>query len=79
MARDTVIYLLEALGFVINWAKSVLEPAKVMEFLGIVIDSVAMTMLLTEEKITKQTNSCQKVLTEGKVTIKKMGSLVEKN
>ena len=78
MARDTVIYLLEALGFVINWAKSVLEPAKVMEFLGIVIDSVAMTMLLTEEKITKLTNSCQKVLTEGKVTVKKMGSLLGK-
>ena len=78
MARDTVIYLLEALGFVINWAKSVLEPSQKMEFLGIMIDSMEMTMLLTEEKITQLTKLCQNTLSAGKIPVKKMGSLLGK-
>ena len=78
MARDTVIYLLEALGFVINWAKSVLEPAREMEFLGILVNSVEMSMLLTEEKITKLTKLCKDTLSRGKLTVKKMGSLIGK-
>ena len=66
MARDTVIYLLQALGFVINWAKSVLEPAQEMEFLGIVINSKEMSMLLTEEKISQLTKLCEDTLSSGK-------------
>ena len=76
MARDTVIYVLQA--FVINWAKSVLEPAQEMEFLGIMINSVEMSMLLTEEKISKLSKLCKDTLTSGKITVKKMGSLLGK-
>ena len=74
MARDTVIYLLQALGFVINWAKSVLEPAQEMEFLGIVINSKEMSMLLTEEKISQLTKLCEDTLSSGKITVKKWGA-----
>ena len=41
--RDTVIYLLQNLGFVLNLKKSVLEPSQKMEFLGMVIDSMKST------------------------------------
>ena len=36
MARDTLIFLLQHLGFVINLKKSVLHPVKQIEFLGLV-------------------------------------------
>lgn len=36
---DSTLWLLQNLGFVINWEKSVLEPSHQMEYLGFVIDS----------------------------------------
>ena len=39
MYRDTVILLLQELGFVINLKKSVMTPSKKMEFLGLIINS----------------------------------------
>ena len=38
-ARDATIFILTSLGFTINWEKSVLEPKREMEFLGMVINS----------------------------------------
>ena len=55
MSRDTVIFLLH-LGFVKNLPKSKLEPKTKLEFLGVEINSVDMTMYLPEEKITDITN-----------------------
>lgn len=78
MARDTVIYMLEALGFVINWAKSELKPTRRMEFLGILIDSVNMTMLVTEEKIKQLTRLCSEAKQLGELSVRKLSSLIGK-
>ena len=43
-AKETLIFLLQNLGFVINFKKSQLTPVKEIEFLGLVINSVNMTM-----------------------------------
>ena len=51
MARDTLIFLLQHLGFVINLKKSVLHPVKQIEFLGLVIDTEKMTFAFTEKKL----------------------------
>ena len=40
IARDTLIFLLQSLGFVINLQKTVLVPLQKIEFLGLEIDSV---------------------------------------
>ena len=40
MNRGTVIFLLQHLGFVINWKKSVLTPVQEIAFLGLTINSV---------------------------------------
>ena len=53
MSRDTLIFLLQHLGFVINLKKSVLKPSQQIEFLALKIDTHAMTLTLTEEKIEK--------------------------
>ena len=48
-----VVRTLESLGFIINKEKSVLIPSQRIVFLGYVIDSVAMTVSLPEEKLNK--------------------------
>ena len=40
--RDSTLWLLQHLGFVINWEKSVLDPSHCMEYLGFVINSLEM-------------------------------------
>ena len=53
IASDTLIFLLQDLGFVINLQKSVLVPLEKVEFLGLEIDSVRMTLTLPQEKVKK--------------------------
>ena len=40
------VYLLENLGFVINYPKSVLEPKRIIDFLGFQVDSTSMELKL---------------------------------
>ena len=48
-----VVQILESLGFIINKEKSVLIPSQKIIFLGYVIDSVATTISLPDEKLNK--------------------------
>ena len=55
---DTVIFLLQELGFEINLKKSVTTPSQEMEFSGMVINSREMTNSLPEEKLEKLKLQC---------------------
>ena len=46
-------WLLENLGFLINWKKSVIVPLQEIQFLGFLINSVEMLIMLPSEKITR--------------------------
>ena len=48
---STTLHLLENVGFMINYLKSVLIPATKMEFLGFLIDSQAMTLALQRKNV----------------------------
>lgn len=37
-ARNTVLFLLQNLGFVINWEKSHLTPTNIIKFLGVTVN-----------------------------------------
>ena len=53
-------YLLECLGFIVNTKKSVLNPAQVIEFLGLFVDSIAMEIRLPPIKIKQiRAESCK--------------------
>ena len=69
MCHDTVIFLLQHLGFVINWKKSVSTPVQEIEFLGLKINSVNLEISLTKEKIQKVKTKCQNLLTEPETSI----------
>ena len=51
MARDTVIFLLQQLGFVLNLKKSLLIPTQRIEFFGVTAHSLIMTLSLPEKKV----------------------------
>ena len=48
--RDSTLWLLQHLGFVMNWKKSVLIPSHCLEYLGFVINSLEIKLSLPREK-----------------------------
>ena len=48
---EVLLFLLEALGFIVNWGKSYLDPAQELEFLGLLVDSQTLQLRLPGEKI----------------------------
>ena len=40
MGRDTLIFILQNLGFLIDIKKACLEPTSTLEFFGVILDSV---------------------------------------
>ena len=78
LARDTAIFLFHQLGIMINWKKSILEPQTKLEFLGITIDSISMTLSLPETKGKNLTSLCQEILISPQITLRKLASLIEK-
>ena len=74
--RDTVIFTLQCLAFVINWEKSHLGPTQTLEYLGMLIAYVTMTLSLPERKLIAIIQKCQCLLAETVVTIREVSELV---
>ena len=53
--------LVESLGFVVNYEKSVLAPSTKITFLGNVIDSKLMIVFLTDERKLSILEACKKL------------------
>lgn len=73
-----VIHSLTELGFCINVDKSIFMPSQVMEFLGFIIDSRAMTIELTAEKKSKLISFCNEVLSSASLSIRTACTLLGK-
>ena len=58
IARDTANFLLQQLGFVLSLNKSLLTPTQRIEFLEVTVDSLIMTLSLTEKKVLKIQKQC---------------------
>ena len=78
MARDTTLFLLQNLGFVINWEKSALTPSKTIEFLGIRINSSNMTFAIPEKKTQSILQLCQETLDKPQISLRKLARIVGK-
>ena len=75
MVRDTLIFILQQLGSLINIKKSYLEPTSTLEFLGVIVDSGEMTLSLPKENLLKVQNHCQEILEKWKVTVRELNKL----
>ena len=76
MARDTTIFLFQHLGLIINLKKSDLQPSRIMEFLGVEINSILMTLQLPTSKVVSIVKKCQSLLTQKRITIRKLSSII---
>lgn len=73
--RET-IKLLECLGFVINYEKSVLEPKQQCQFLGFLFDAVNMSMSLPDKKRHNILTLTQKFLKLPRCTIREFSQFI---
>ena len=76
MTRDTVIFLLQQLGFVKNLKKSVLRPTQRIKFLRLTIDSLIMTLVLPQKKLTKVQKLCLEFLQKIQVLVLELTKLI---
>ena len=78
MARDTTLFLLQNLGFLINFEKSVLEPTHTLEYLGIMINSLNMTFSLPEDKSYHLINLCHQTIAAQNLTAHQLAKVIGK-
>ena len=78
MARDSVLAVLQSLGFIINLKKSVLVPSSTMEFLGFLANSVDMTLTLPEEKAKSLVTLCSDTLRSERLTLRELARVIGK-
>ena len=71
-------YLLQSLGFKINYKKSILEPTQIIEFLGIMVNSVLMELSLPLQKIKKIRAEARSVGKEKMVSARTLARLIGK-
>ena len=72
------VNLLRELGFTVHAEKSVLYPTQEITFLGFVLNSINMTISLTEAKKEKIHTFCLDILDNPRVTIRKLACLIGK-
>jgi len=75
-SRDTVIFLLQNLGFVINIKKSAFEPTQKIEFLGMMVDSRNLNISLPKEKVNQITSQCQTMIKSREVPLMDLTKLL---
>jgi hypothetical protein len=76
--RDTALWLLQNLGFLISWKKSILEPTQNLEFLGFQIESVDMRLTLPQDKIDDIQKRCQKLVESETTSVRKLAKVIGK-
>ena len=64
------------LGFLINIKKSVLQPCQTIQFLGMEINSIDMTVTLPQEKKDQIVKQCQDLLRKSSVSLRELTQLI---
>jgi hypothetical protein len=72
----TALNLLEGLGFVVNYPKSLLTPSHQIEFLGFVVNSASMTLSLPKDKIKKVLQNCQQLLDNPVTSVRELSKFL---
>ena len=73
--QETVM-LLRELGFPIHNEKSVLIPSQVLTFLGFVLNSITMTVQLTDSRKEKLKNACLNLVNREKCTVQNVAEVI---
>ena len=76
VARDSVIFLLQHLGFVINFKKCVLETTQEIDFLGMIVNPTTITLSLPQQKVQKIKSQCLEVYRAQEITLLELTRLL---
>ena len=71
-----VTKVLQSLGFLINWEKTVSTPSQSLEYLGVVIDSNKLFFHLPQDKISKIKSRCSSILSKPWVPLRDLASVL---
>ena len=75
---ETLLWILQALGFIVNQDKSVFMPAQEIEFLGLVVNSVSMELSLPREKLRQIRGEAKRLLSQSLVSARALSQFIEK-
>ena len=73
-----LVYLLENLGYIINYKNSVLTPTKQLEFLGFILDSDSAELRLPTDKVKKIRPDAQKLQKQSPTTARELSRFIGK-
>lgn len=76
--RDSTIWMLQCLGLVINTEKSVLEPTRKLEYLGFMLDTMSLTLSLSDTKLASLQSECRALAQTETTTVRELASLIGK-
>ena len=71
-----LVHLLDRLGYTINLDKSILDPVKIIEFLGFMLNSIEMSVYISEDKCLFIISECKKLLSGHNCSIREVASVV---
>jgi len=70
------VALLENLGFLINWGKSMIEPSQTVQYLGVIICSLRMSFSLPEDRLIRMKQKCTDLLSRKRVRLRDLASVM---
>ena len=73
-----LLFLLEALGFIVNRDKSYLDPAQELEFLGLLVDSKSLQLRIPGEKIKQIRKEATQLLVRESISACKLSRFLGK-
>ena len=73
-----VVYLLKNLGFVINDPKSLLEPRRLIDFLGFLVNSLSVELKLPDDKVKNIRGEARKSLANERITVLSLSRILGK-
>ena len=73
-----LLWVLQILGFTINWEKSVVTPTQQIEFLGLVTDSRSMELSFPGKKLRQIRGEALKILSQPLVSTRTLSQLIGK-
>ena len=76
--RDSAIWLLQQLGFVINWEKSNLMAQQCVVYLGFTMNSLAMTLALPPDRVHNIQQECQNIVEKLIYSVRALSRLIGK-
>ena len=68
--------LISSLGFTINWQKTVKEPTQKLEFLGFVINTIEMTLSITQGKQNNLMMECRRLISNPHTTLRNLAHVI---